>query len=59
METRKGYRTTEFWLTAIGSLGALLNQSGALGVVLPMEAIMSVLGTIAAYAVSRGIAKRG
>ena len=59
MEIKKGYRTTEFWLTAIGSIGTLLNQSGILGSPLPMDAIMGVLGSIAAYVVSRGVAKRG
>jgi hypothetical protein len=59
MDVKKGYRTTEFWLTAIGSIGTLLNQSGILGTALPMDAILGVLGSIAAYAVSRGVAKRG
>jgi hypothetical protein len=59
METKKGYRTSEFWLTTIGSILTLLNQSGALGSPLPIEPIMMVMGSIATYAMSRGFAKKG
>ena len=55
----KGYKTTEFWLTAIASIGTLLNQSGALGIALPIEAILGVVGAISSYTVSRGLAKKG
>lgn len=56
---QKGYKTTEFWLTALGSLLTLANQSGLVGAPLPTEAVMSVAGMLAAYVGSRGIAKAG
>ncbi len=59
MENKKGYKTTEFWLTTLGSILTLLNQSGAIGTPLPLEPIMAILGSISAYALSRGVAKKG
>ncbi|MBS4050304.1 MAG: hypothetical protein KGZ69_03775 [Methylomonas sp.] len=58
METKKGYKTTEFWLTTLGSILTLLNQSGALGTPLPIEPIMAVLGSISAYTMSRSFTKK-
>jgi hypothetical protein len=55
----KGYKTTEFWLTLLGSLATFANQSGVLGSPLPVEPIMAILGSIAAYAVSRSQTKKG
>lgn len=55
----KGYKTSEFWLTAMGSLLTLANQSGFIGVPLPTDAVMSMAGMLAAYVGSRGLAKVG
>lgn len=52
MET-KGYKTSEFWLTAASSIFSLLNQSGVIGVPLPTDLIMTVIGGVAAYVLGR------
>ena len=56
-ESRAGYRTTEFWLTLVGS--ALVGVS-ALADKLPGEwaAVLAIAGVIG-YAISRGVAKHG
>jgi len=54
---KSGYKTSEFWLTALGSILTLANQSGLIGVPLPTEAVMSLAGMIAAYIGSRGYVK--
>jgi len=54
----KGYKTSEFWVMAITSLGTIFNQSGLLGsVVLPIEALGAVAAMVFGYVVSRGVAK--
>ena len=50
---KAGWKTTEFWLTAIASLMVMLNQSGAFGFEIPAESIMPIFTGIAAYVVSR------
>ena len=55
---KPGYKTSEFWVTAITSLGTVVNQSGLLGsFTLPVEAIATIAGIVATYVLSRGIAK--
>lgn len=55
---KDGYKTSEFWVSAISSIALVLNQSGILGeFVLPIEAIGTIAGIIASYVISRGVAK--
>lgn len=56
-ESKKGYKTTEFWLTLVGL--AIVNLNGVI-LTLPdkYQAIASAL-IAGFYAVSRGIAKNG
>lgn len=55
---KPGYKTSEFWVTTVGSLVVALNQSGLLGsVVLPKDAILAIVGAVATYVISRGLAK--
>ena len=55
---KPGYKTSEFWVTAVTSLAMIFNQSGLLGsIVLPLEAIGTVAGLLASYIISRGVAK--
>ena len=54
-ESKAGYKTTEFWVAIVTSLLVVLN-----GVPLPEKyegAVVALLG--AAYAISRGLAKKG
>lgn len=60
--TRPGFKTTEFWLTALAQIVSLLFASG---VIRDGSTIDTALGIIAAvlasagYSVSRGLAKAG
>lgn len=55
---KAGYKTSEFWVTAVTSLLVTLNQSGVLGsITLPVESIATIAGVIATYVISRGVAK--
>jgi len=54
----KGMKSSEFWITVVTSVVTLLNQSGLLGTPLPVEAIASIAGIVATYALSRGLAKK-
>jgi hypothetical protein len=58
MTTKPGYRTTEFWVTMFGSLLNLANLFGVWNWATNWQGgiLLTVLG--AAYAVSRGMAKR-
>jgi hypothetical protein len=54
-ETRKGYKTTEFWIVVATSVLTVLN-----GIPLPEKYEGVVVAALAAiYALSRGIAKKG
>lgn len=56
-ETKKGYKTTEFWLTIVGLLAVNLN-----GVVMTLPDKWQAIGTAVLaglYALSRGQAKKG
>lgn len=54
-ETKKGYKTTEFWLTILGSLAVVFN-----GVPLPESKEGYVVAALVGlYAVARGLAKKG
>ena len=57
METKPAIRTTEFWLTILGNLAAIVLQVAG---VLPAEyAIPAQIAGNAVYALSRGLAKQG
>lgn len=54
-ETKKGYKTTEFWFTIITSLAVVFN-----GIPAPESKEGYIIAFIAGlYAVARGLAKRG
>lgn len=58
-EVKSGWKTTEFWVTVFTSFGVILNQSGLLGeLVLPIETVGTIAASVAAYVLSRGIAKK-
>ncbi|HPA21466.1 MAG TPA: hypothetical protein PLU30_27240 [Verrucomicrobiae bacterium] len=52
-----GWKTSEFWAFAAISLVAVLNK--AFDWHIPDQAVGMIAGCAAAYALSRGIAKRG
>lgn len=52
---KKGYKTTEFWLTIVGGVVVLLN--GALGWDLDAASITGMAGSIAAYVLGRSYLK--
>lgn len=54
-ETRKGYKTTEFWILVLGSLGTVTN----LVPVPDSKEGYLIFGLAAAYVIARGIAKKG
>lgn len=53
----RGFRTSEFWVTAVASIGTLLNQSGILGTPLPVDAIAYLVGLVAPYVIGRSTVK--
>jgi hypothetical protein len=55
---KPGYRTSEFWLTVIATLWQLLNLSGVWDFVPNVVSLGAAVTSIAAYIVSRGLAKR-
>lgn len=55
-ESKAGYKTTEFWVTL---LGVFLTQVGALHLPGKYGATITTVALLAAYALSRGIAKNG
>lgn len=55
-ETKAGYKTTEFWLTIIG---VLFTQVGALDLPGKYGKTIQTVALVAAYILSRGIAKAG
>jgi hypothetical protein len=52
---KKGYKTTEFWLTIIGGAVVLLN--GAFGWDLDAASITGMVGSVAAYVIGRSYLK--
>jgi len=60
-EVKPGYKTTEFWLTAIASIVGILFASGVVGEGTMLYQALGVGATILStlgYQVSRGIAKK-
>lgn len=56
---KSGIKTTEFWLTAATAIVTVLNAAHFLPFVIPQETVLQVVGGIAAYVLSRGMAKNG
>lgn len=54
----KGYKTTEFWAMVATGLTVWLNQSGLIGIQLPVEAVVSLSGLVASYVFGRSIVKK-
>jgi len=52
---RTGYQSTEFWMTALASMGAV--GASLNGVIPPVYAAVAVSASAIAYTLSRGIAK--
>ncbi len=62
MPVKKGYKTTEFWLTVVAAILPLLYASGLIGEGTTIDKIISAGLTVLAalgYSVARGIAKKG
>lgn len=58
METKPGFKTSEFWLAAITSVVTLLNDSGVMGSFqLPTETIITVAGVVVTYILGRSVVK--
>lgn len=57
MNTTKGWKTSEFWVTALTLLGTLVNQSGAFHFTLPIEQIEQLVTAASTYVASRSVLK--
>ncbi len=58
---KSGYKTTEFWLTAIASVLGLLFASGVISDGSQVDKILGMASTVLSgcgYSVSRGLAKK-
>ena len=56
---KTGYKTSEFWITAIITIATLLNQSGILGsIIIPIEGLGAIAGVAVSYIFARGAAKK-
>jgi hypothetical protein len=53
---KPGYKTSEFWLTLATAAAAILNRK--LGLDISPEVLLTVAGTVGAYAISRMGTKR-
>jgi hypothetical protein len=59
MESKPGYKTTEFWVTLVVSGTAWIAHAAASGA-LPLRATAAIQTVLAVvYALSRGLAKQG
>lgn len=56
---KPGIKTTEFWLTFATAVVTVLNAANILPFVIPQETVLQVVGGVAAYVLSRGVAKIG
>ena len=56
METKAGWKTTEFWSMAAASLVAMLNS--AFGWNIPPESLATLAGLVAAYVIARAVTKK-
>ena len=56
---KKGFKTSEFLLNALITVGALFNQSGLLGdVIIPVENLIAVFFPAFGYTISRSVVKK-
>lgn len=53
---KPGYKTTEFWLTLISSLGMFITNK--FGVAIPMEIVMGIAGIVITYVLGRSVVKQ-
>ena len=53
IKSRAGWKTTEFWAGIVTSILVALNQAGVLGIVLPVDGIVTAVTPIIAYIVGR------
>ena len=56
METKTGWKTTEFWSMAAVSLVTMLNQ--AFGWNIPPESLATLAGLVASYVIGRALTKK-
>lgn len=59
---KKGYLTTEFWLSVVATIIPLLYSSGLIGEGTALEKAVSFIAAALAalgYSVARGVAKKG
>lgn len=59
METKPGYKTTEFWASILTGLYLVLNTTGAIDQIPKSWGAIALAIVSAAYSVSRGQAKQG
>ena len=52
-----GWKTSEFWITTLGQIGAII--AACTGALPAKYAALAVTASQVAYAISRGLAKRG
>lgn len=57
MDTVKGWKTSEFWVTILTMIGTVVNQSGLLKFTLPVDQVQQVVAAAAAYVGSRSVLK--
>ena len=55
----RGYKTTEFWLTAGTYIGGLLNLTGAWDFLTNWQSGVLITISTGVYALARGVAKHG
>lgn len=55
-EKKAGWKTSEFWVTVVASVIAILNKAFDWNI--PTDTLTQVVGVIAAYVLSRGLAKK-
>lgn len=53
---KAGWKTTEFWVSTLTSVGSLLAAFG--GLLPPKYAVVAAAVSTAAYSISRGLAKK-
>ena len=54
---KAGWKTTEFLLTLATAIVTGLNAANILPFVIPQDTVLQVVGSVAAYVLSRGVAK--
>ncbi len=56
-KVKSGIKTSEFWVALCGAIIPVLNQH--LGLNIPQEVVMTILGLMASYIIGRLIVKKG